>query len=112
MEIAALVISIVSLCLMGGLHYRTTKLQERIANRDRDTLEFVANLVTNAAYDPDIVRRLIFDYQKEMRWRGVVSYNGDKHHSIAYKMPKVDEITIGDLKIAVRQPREDDSTSS
>ena len=113
MEETTLVISIVSLCLMVGLHYRTTRLEKRLASRNRDTLEFMANLIINAAYDPNTVRRLILDYQKEMRWRGGVFYSGDKHHSIAYEMPEPGAITIGGLKIAiVRQPMKDDNTSS
>ena len=111
MEIAAVVVSIVSLCLMIGLHYRTTKFEKSVANRNKHTLEFMANLITNSAYDPDIVRRLVLDYRKEMRWRGGVFYNGDKHHAIAWKMPEPDEITIGDLNIAiVRQPINGDNT--
>ena len=113
METVMLVVSIVSLLLMIGLHYRTAKFQQSVANRNKHTLELMANLIINAAYDPDIIRRLILDYRKEMRWRGGVFRSGEKHHSIAWKMPEPDEITIGDLNIAiVRQPIKDDDTSS
>lgn len=111
MEIAALIVSIVSLGLMIALHYRTTKSQRSVARRDKDALELLANLIVNAAYDPDTVRRLIVDYRKEMRWRAGVFYTGDKHHSIAWEMPEPGAITIGDLNIAiVRQPIKDDNT--
>ena len=113
MEIAALVISIVSLCLMIGLHYRTTVLSKRTASRNRESLEFMANLIINSAYDPNTVRRLVLDYPKGMEWRGVVSYGGKKQHSIAWEVPSPEEITIGDLKIAIaRQPIKDDDSSS
>jgi hypothetical protein len=113
METAAIVVSIVSLCLMIALYCRTTKFEKSVANRNKHTLEFMANLIINAAYDPDIVRRLILDYRKGMTWRGGVFYSGDKYHSIAWEMPEPEGITIGDLKIAiVRQPIKDDNTPS
>ena len=73
----------------------------------------MANLIINAAYDPDIVRRLVVDYPKGMEWRGVVTYGGEKQHSIAWEVPKPEEITVGDLKIAIaRQQPKGDITSS
>lgn len=102
---AALVVGIASLCLMIILHRLTTRFEKSVANRNKQTLEFMANLIVNAAYDPNTVRRLVLDYPKGMEWRGVVSYRGKKQHSIAWEVPSPEEITIGDLKIAIARQR-------
>ena len=49
-------------------------------NRTKEIIEFMVNLVTNSAGDPDTVRRLLDDYNRTHAWRGKVSKIGGKFH--------------------------------
>lgn len=95
-----IIVSFMSFVMMISLHWRTTKLQRSIAKDSKHTLEFMVNLIINAAADPGTLRRLLVDYIKEMRWRAGV-FCKDGKYNIGWEMPSPKEITIGDIRIAV-----------
>jgi hypothetical protein len=100
-SVISLIIAIISLGMMIGLHRRTSELQKSMTKRTRDTLEFMVNLVINAAADPKTLRRLISDYVKEKAWRGGLFRGEDCKYHIAYKMPSRDMLKIDDIEITV-----------
>ena len=100
-QISALVVAILSLGLMIWLHWRTSGLQKSMAKRTRDTLEFMVNLVINAAAEPQTLRRLIDDYAKNKEWRGGVSRGEDFKYYISFEMPDRETLKIGDIEITV-----------
>ena len=100
-EISALVIAILSLLMMIWLHVRTNGLQKFMAKRTRDTLEFIVNLIINAAADPKTLRRLIDDYAENGEWCGGVSRGGDGTYHISFELPSRNTIRVGDIEITV-----------
>ena len=100
-QVSAFVVAILSLGMMIWLHWRMSRLQKSMAKRTRDTLEFIVNLVINAAADPKTLRRLIDDYAENKEWRGGVSRGEDWKYHISYVMPSRDTIRIGDIEITV-----------
>lgn len=101
LQVIALVVAILSFLMMIWLHYRTSNFQKSMAKSTRDNLEFIVNLVINAAADPRTLRRLIDDYAKNKEWRGGVFRGEDCKYHIAYEMPSRETIKIGDIEITV-----------
>ena len=100
-QISALVVAILSFFMMIWLYWRMSRLQKFMAKRTRDTLEFIVNLVINAAADPRTLHRLIDDYAENKEWRGGVSRGDDCKYHISYEMPSRNTISIGDIEITV-----------
>lgn len=100
-QISALVVAILSFTMMVYLYLRTKDLQKSMAKHTRDTLEFMVNLVINAAADPKTLRRLIEDYAKVGEWRGGVSRGKDGNYHLSYKMPSRETIKVDDIEIVV-----------
>jgi len=100
-QISALVVAILSLGMMIWLHWRTSGLQKSMAKRTRDTLEFIANLVINAAADPQTLRRLVDDYGKNKDWRGGLSRGEDFKYHISYEISGRETLKIWDIEITV-----------
>ncbi len=94
----ALVVSIVAVIMMIVLYRRTTKL----INSGNDILWYLTNLVPNTAPDPETVRRLIDDYQKNGEWRGRIFRHDDKY-SIAFDMSLTETIKIGENVVVVKK---------
>jgi hypothetical protein len=101
LQVIALVVATLSFFMMIWLHFRTSRFQTSVAKSTRDNLEFLVNLVINAAADPRTLRRLIDDYAKVKEWRGGVFWGEDCKYHIAYEMPRRETITIGDIEITV-----------
>lgn len=99
LQVIALVVATLSFFMMIWLHYRTSNFQKSVAKSTRDNLEFIVNLVINAAADPRTLRRLIDDYYKEKEWRGGLLRGEDCKYHIAFVMPSRDTIKIGDIEI-------------
>jgi len=97
----SLVIATISLGMMIWLHRRTSELQKSMAKRTKDTLEFMVNLVINAAADPRALRRLIIDYYKAKEWRGGLVRGEDCKYHIAYEMPSRATLNIDDIEITI-----------
>ncbi len=101
-QIIGFIVAVVSLVLMIWLHRRTSGLQDIIAKSTKDALEFIVNLVINAAADPRTVRRLIDDYSKNNNeWRGGVSRGDDFKYHISWEIKSREPLRIGDIEIKV-----------
>lgn len=99
--VISLVVAIISLCIMIALYFITSGLQKSMAKRTRDTLEFIVNLIINAAADPRTLRRLVIDYYKVKEWRGGLVRGEDCKYHIAYEMPSRDTLNIDDIEITI-----------
>lgn len=100
--IIAFIISLLSFILMLWLNNRMDLLQKTLYNRTKATLEFLTNLVINAAADPKTLRRLIDDYSKNGDWRGGLSRDEDLHkYHICFEVPTKGTLKINDIEITV-----------
>lgn len=77
LEQCALVVSIVGAVLAILAIIQAVVLRQRTRKETNQSLSFLTNLIINSAADPDVIRKVVEDYNKNKEWRTKVRRMSD-----------------------------------